>query len=93
MSDKPQALIHVVEDDAAVSRLITATLERFGYRHAAFSTGGDFLRQYIRDPQSLRRWPQGRMPGFSEQVLPPAELQHLITYLRHMAQRKSNTSP
>ena len=45
MSDKPQALIHVVEDDAAVSRLITATLERFGYRHAAFSTGGDFLRQ------------------------------------------------
>ena len=45
MSDKPQTLIHVVEDDAAVSRLITATLERFGYRHAAFSTGGDFLRQ------------------------------------------------
>ena len=45
MSDKPQALIHVVEDDAAVSRVITATLERFGYRHAAFSTGGDFLRQ------------------------------------------------
>src|SRR5690606_21031779 len=45
LSDKPQALIHVVEDDAAVSRLITATLERFGYRHAAFSTGGDFLRQ------------------------------------------------
>ena len=26
---------------------------------------GDFLRQYIRDPQSLRKWPQGRMPGFS----------------------------
>lgn len=45
MSDKPPALIHVVEDDAAVSRVITATLERFGYRHAAFSTGGDFLRQ------------------------------------------------
>ena len=45
MSDKPQALVHVVEDDAAVSRLITGTLERFGYRHAAFATGGDFLRQ------------------------------------------------
>lgn len=54
---------------------------------------GDFLQQYIRDPQSLRRWPQGRMPGFSEQVLPPAELQRLIAYLRHMAQRKSDTSP
>ena len=45
MSDKPQALVHVVEDDAAVARLITGTLERFGYRHAAFSTGSDFLRQ------------------------------------------------
>ena len=47
MSDKPQALIHVVEDDAAVSRLIAATLERFGYRQAAFATGGDFLRQLL----------------------------------------------
>ena len=53
MSDKPQALIHVVEDDAAVSRLITATLERFGYRHAAFSTGGDFL--FTTDGNGRRR--------------------------------------
>lgn len=50
---------------------------------------GDFLQRYIRDPQSLRRWPQGRMPGFSEQVLPPAELERLIAYMGHMAQRKS----
>lgn len=49
---------------------------------------GDFLRQYIRDPQSLRRWPQGRMPGFSEQALSTAELEQLIAYLAHMAQRK-----
>lgn len=49
---------------------------------------GDFLRQYIRDPQSLRRWPQGRMPGFSETVLPPAELEQLIGYLKHMSTRK-----
>lgn len=53
---------------------------------------GDFLRQYIRAPQSLRHWPQGRMPGFSEQVLPPAELERLIAYLRHMAQRKISTN-
>ncbi|CAM5458074.1 response regulator transcription factor [Thauera mechernichensis] len=48
MSDRAQpgqALIHVVEDDAAVARLITGTLERFGYRHAVFPTGGEFLRQ------------------------------------------------
>jgi mono/diheme cytochrome c family protein len=49
---------------------------------------GDFLRQYIRDPQSLRRWPQGRMPGFSEQVLPTTDLERLIAYLQHMATRK-----
>ncbi|MGG2396912.1 c-type cytochrome [Pseudomonas sp. SH1-B] len=51
---------------------------------------GDFLRQYIRNPQSLRRWPQGRMPGFSEQVLPSTELERLIAYLEHMAQRRNN---
>ncbi len=49
---------------------------------------GDFLRQYIRDPQSLRRWPQARMPGFSEQVLDATQLQQLIAYLQHMATRK-----
>ncbi|ROL74977.1 cytochrome C, partial [Pseudomonas protegens] len=32
--------------------------------------GGDFLKRYIRDPQSLRRWPQAKMPGFSSSVLP-----------------------
>ena len=50
---------------------------------------GDFLRQYIRDPQSLRRWPQGRMPGFSQEVLSDRELGELIGYLGHMAGRKS----
>jgi hypothetical protein len=29
------------------------------------------------------------MPAFNEQVLPPAELEQLIAYLRHMAQRKN----
>jgi mono/diheme cytochrome c family protein len=48
----------------------------------------DFLRQYIRDPQSLRRWPLGRMPGFSEQTISAHELGQLIGYLQHMAQRK-----
>nr|WP_286948110.1 cytochrome c [Pseudomonas sp. UBA6718] len=52
---------------------------------------GDFLRQYIRDPQSLRKWPQGRMPGFSESVLSDRELGELIGYLGHMAgNRPSN---
>lgn len=50
---------------------------------------GDFLQQYIRNPQSLRRWPQGRMPGFAEEVLNDKELEQLIAYLRHMAKRKA----
>lgn len=45
MGDKPAELIHVVEDDPGMARLIAATLERFGYRHAVFGSGGEFLRQ------------------------------------------------
>ncbi len=50
----------------------------------------DYLQRYIRDPQSLRRWPQARMPGFSPQALTDAELQQLLAYLRHMATRKAH---
>lgn len=50
--------------------------------------GADFLKRYIRDPQSLRQWPQAKMPGFSAEVLPEADLQLLIGYLQHMAGRK-----
>lgn len=50
--------------------------------------GTDFLKRYIRDPQSLRRWPQAKMPGFSSSVLPEAELDLLLGYLKHMAGRK-----
>lgn len=50
--------------------------------------GDDFLKRYIRDPQSLRRWPQAKMPGFNSNVLPDAELELLLGYLRHMAGRK-----
>lgn len=49
----------------------------------------DLLRRYIRDPQSLRHWPQGRMPGFSEAVLSEEQLDRLLAYLRHMAERKT----
>ena len=48
----------------------------------------DFLARYIRAPQSLRRWPQGRMPGFTPQVLSEQELGALLSYLQHMAGRK-----
>ncbi|WP_114239485.1 cytochrome c [Dyella sp. C9] len=49
----------------------------------------DLLRAYIRDPQSLRRWPQARMPGFDHQALSDADLDDLLAYLHHMAGRKA----
>ncbi len=50
----------------------------------------DFLRTYIRNPQSLRHWPQAKMPGFSTDTLSDTELDALLTYLTHMAaQRKA----
>jgi mono/diheme cytochrome c family protein len=49
---------------------------------------GDFLKRYIRDPQSLRHWPQAKMPAFAASVLPDSELELLVGYLKHMAGRK-----
>jgi mono/diheme cytochrome c family protein len=50
----------------------------------------DLFRAYIRDPQSLRRWPQARMPGFDSKALTDEDLDNLLAYLRHMAGRKSS---
>jgi mono/diheme cytochrome c family protein len=49
---------------------------------------GNFLTRYIRNPQSMRRWPQGKMPEFSVEILSDQDLAQLIDYLRHMAGRK-----
>lgn len=42
----------------------------------------------IRDPKSLRSWPDQKMPGFNEAALPDKEVDALIAYLRHMAHRR-----
>lgn len=49
----------------------------------------DLFRAYIRDPQSLRHWPQARMPGFDRKAISDQELDDLLAYLRHMAGRKA----
>ncbi|MHC8298829.1 c-type cytochrome [Pseudomonas sp. ZS1P83] len=54
--------------------------------------GADFLKRYIRDPQSLRQWPQAKMPGFSATVLPDGDLEMLVGYLKHMAGRKQSSA-
>ena len=48
------------------------------------------LRAYIRDPQSLRYWPQARMPAFDAQVLPEADLDALLAYLRQMQRQRGS---
>ncbi|MGB6054342.1 MAG: cytochrome c [Burkholderiaceae bacterium] len=47
-----------------------------------------FLRRLIRDPAEVRDWPQRRMPGFTPQMLPDAELDDLLAYFRHMAAQR-----
>jgi mono/diheme cytochrome c family protein len=49
----------------------------------------NMLRAFIRNPQSLRRWPEGKMTGFPTQAsLSDADLDALLTYLTYMAQHK-----
>ena len=45
MSHAPRPLIHVVEDEPEIARLIESTLQRFDFRCALFATGGEFLRR------------------------------------------------
>ncbi len=52
----------------------------------------DLLRAYIRNPQSLRQWPQAKMQGFDTQALSDTDLDAVLAYLRHMAGRKTPDS-
>jgi mono/diheme cytochrome c family protein len=45
------------------------------------------LRVLIRNPKAVRTWPGQQMPGFDAATLPDADLEALIAYLAHMAER------
>lgn len=45
------------------------------------------LLRYIRDPASVRTWPEQRMPGFPADTLPDADIEAVVRYLAHMADR------
>jgi mono/diheme cytochrome c family protein len=51
------------------------------------SVGG--LRALIRDPKSVRTWPQQAMPGFAAAKLSDADLDALIAYLADMARERA----
>jgi mono/diheme cytochrome c family protein len=46
------------------------------------------LRALVRDPKSVRTWPQQQMPAFPPTVLPDTELNALIAYLRQIASQR-----
>ena len=46
------------------------------------------LRRYLRDPASLRHWPDQKMPGFTEEQLPERDMESLIAYLAQMAAQR-----
>lgn len=47
----------------------------------------DGLRALIRDPKSVRSWPNMQMPGFAANQMSDREIDLIIGYLAHMASR------
>ena len=43
------------------------------------------LRSLIRDPRTVRTWPQQQMPAFSETMISEADLDAIVAYLAYMA--------
>lgn len=50
----------------------------------------DALKKYIRDPASLRQWPEMKMPGFDKKALSDHEIDLIVAYLEYMAGRKAS---
>lgn len=50
---------------------------------------GPALRHYIRNPANVRTWPDQKMPGFTPEQLSEAQMDRLLAYLDHMAQRRA----
>ena len=48
----------------------------------------EFLRRLVRSPQSVRAWPDSKMPGFDANAISERELDELVAYLYYMAKRK-----
>jgi mono/diheme cytochrome c family protein len=49
----------------------------------------DGLHALIRDPKSVRTWPEQRMNGLPPDLLSDEEIDLIIAYLKHMAGRKA----
>ncbi len=47
-----------------------------------------YFVKLVRNPQSLRHWPEAKMRGFSVSEISQGELYNIISYLEHMAKHK-----
>lgn len=52
-ADQPPPLVHVVEDDDAISRLVVMALKEFGFATATFRTGASALRRLATERPDL----------------------------------------
>ncbi|MFO1413667.1 MAG: cytochrome c [Burkholderiales bacterium] len=50
----------------------------------------EYLRKLVRNPQSVRTWPDSKMPGFDASAITDQELDDLVAYFYHMAKRKAD---
>ncbi|CAG9167321.1 hypothetical protein LMG23992_00780 [Cupriavidus laharis] len=55
--------------------------------------GDDKLVRLIRNPQSLRWWPDARMPSIDKRTLPDAEVKDLLAYFHHMTATRKRVAP
>jgi mono/diheme cytochrome c family protein len=46
------------------------------------------LKAFIRNPRSIRAWPEMKMPGFEAATMPDPDLEAIIAYLTYMAARR-----
>ena len=49
------------------------------------------LRMLVRNPKSVRTWPELQMPGFDETMISDPDLDALIAYLTYMAETKAQS--
>jgi mono/diheme cytochrome c family protein len=46
------------------------------------------IKKLVRNPQSLRHWPESKMPALGRDAISDRDLEDVIAYLRHMSRRK-----
>jgi mono/diheme cytochrome c family protein len=51
------------------------------------------LRKFLRNPTSVRNWPERKMPPFGTDALSDADIDRIIQYLQHKAANRKRSEP